>query len=60
MKQLRLIKNGKGIKKYRFPVALHLNQAGRPLSTPHGGRYYMYCLLAIKKANRQELANIVA
>lgn len=56
-----LVKNtGREQKKFRFPVAVHLNQAGRPLSTPHGGRNYMYCGVAIKKTNRQKLANIVA
>lgn len=33
-------------KKFRFPVAIHLIQAGRPLSTPHGGRNYIINQLA--------------
>ena len=42
-KENLLQKIGKTYKqrKFRFPVAQHLNQAGRPLSTPHGGRNYI-------------------
>ena len=35
---LKRTRNKAKIKRPRFPVAQHLNQAGRPLSSPHGGR----------------------
>lgn len=39
-------------RKFRFPVAQHLNQAGRPLSSPHGGRNYTITI-GHKKCQRQ-------
>ena len=55
-----LLKMGKGLspknwktykqRKFRFPVALHLDKAVGALHTPHGGRNYMIPL-GIKNAN---------
>lgn len=54
-----MIKYGKGIKKYRFPVDLHLKQAAGALTLRTGvGTICNAKGMAIKKANRQKLANI--
>ena len=54
-----MIKYGKGTKKYRFPVDLHLKQAAGALTLRTGvGTICNAKGMAIKKANRQKLANI--
>ena len=51
---------GGGIqKKYRFPVAFHLETGSGRINAPHGGRYYTGLRPAIKKVKPARIGDLI-